>query len=607
MANRTSSITAELKLSGQAGFRSGLRSAADDARKLGQALSSAVPAPDIAKTQAYQDIQYRKKNAENLTKYLEEQEKKRADVAIRENNRVALAERRMQMSGGRPGFGHLAGTMYQGGKMDASQAGPKGKGYAYGAGVAYNAIQDLVQGGPSAIANNIPQIIELVAKSPMLKVLGVAAAAAAAGYGAVKIAQYAYTETDAGNADISARNYSKGRAEADARQAARRKQQGILSGQAESGGITEGLRIAGLGGQAEGRRLQDKEREIQLSDEAKMARIQEIEDPAERLKKAAAEEARVLEETNKRYIERTTESYKSAAAEQAAAEERKNALTEEIKLINEKSTKWVEADYTRRAFLEAQLPGATEDLNAARSKSEGAIANMGDANASVGAVEQQKKNIKDGLDAQLKAIDKEKELIEAEGRMNQHNEQVKYKLMRDQAMENIKEGEKDRQKTRDALSSDEALSNMSPRKRAKAEKELRKAAEIEELQTQGKFSKKEATSLVERRMKLEGANDPSKPKRIRGAGYGRSDSGMGGLGSETYGGLEGLESLQPAASKDRKAIKGAGAKEKKSGSNDGPDNLYQIMAKGFADVVKSIRDTGPNATERAKPTSTTRA
>jgi hypothetical protein len=602
MANRTSSITAELHLSGQAKFRSGLRSAADDARKLGEALSSAVPAPDIAKTQAFQDVQYRKKNAENLTKYLEEQEKKRADVAIRENNRVALAQRRIQMSGGGPGFGHLSGTMYQGGKMDASQAGPKGRSNAYGLGVAYNAVQDLVQGGPSAIANNIPQIIELVAKSPMLKVLGVAAAAAAAGYGAVKMAQYAYGATDAGNDETAARNYSKGRAEADARQAARRKQQGILSGQSESGAVTESLRIAGLGGEAEGRRFQDKEREIQLSDEAKMARIQEIEDPAERLKKAAAEEARVLEETNKRYIERTTESYKSAAAEQAAAEERKNALTEEIKLINEKSTKWVEADYTRRAFLEAQLPGATEDLNAARSKSEGAIANMGDANASVKAVEQQKKNIEDGLKAQLKAIDKEKELIEAEGRMNQHNEQVKYKIMRDQAMENIKEGEKDRQKTRDSLSSDEALSNMSPRKRAKAEKELRKAAEIEDLQKQG-FSKKEATDMADRRMKLADDADPSKPKRIRGAGYGAKDPGMGGLGSATFGALDDLEAMQPAASKDRKTIKGAGAKEKKSGVNDKPDNLYQVMVKGFADVVKSIRDTGPNAAERAKPTS----
>jgi hypothetical protein len=79
---------------------------------------------------------------------------------------------------------------------------------------------------------------------------------------------------------------------------------------------------------------------------------------------------------------------------------------------------------------------------------------------------------------------------------------------------------------------------------------------------------------------------------------------MGGLGSATYGALEDLEAMQPAASKDRKTIKGAGAKEKKSGSNDGPDNLYQVMAKGFADVVKSIRDSAPNASDRAKPTST---
>jgi len=599
MANRTSSITAELKLSGQAGFRSGLRSAADDARKLGQALSSAVPAPDIAKTQAYQDIQYRKKNAENLTKYLEEQEKKRADVAIRENNRVALAERRMQMSGGRPGFGHLAGTMYQGGKMDASQAGPKGRSNAYGLGVAYNAVQDIAQGGPSAIANNIPQIVELVGSSPSLKTGAKLGGIALAGYIAAELFQSGYENTFGFDEAISKRNIQN-RAEMDMKSTGSRTA-GEMTGVAQ----TESLRIAGLGSEAASRRLQDKEKEIQLSDEARMARIQEIEDPAERAKKAAEEEARAVEETYKRYLERTTESHRGAGAEQAAAEARKNALTDEIELINKKSSEWTQEDFNRKAYLEGQLPAANENLEAARKKGEAAIANMGDATAAGGAVEQQKKNIKDGLDAQLKAIAKEKELVEAEGRMNQHNEQVKYKQMADEAKLKIKEEEDARQKTRDSLSSDEALSNMSPRKRAKAEKELRKAAEIEELQTQGKFSKKEATSLVERRMKLEEANDPSKPKRIRGAGYGRSDSGMGGLGSETYGGLEGLESLQPPSGRERKTISGAGSKdkEKKSGVNDKPDNLYQVMVKGFADVVKSIRDTGPNAAERAKPTS----
>ena len=599
MANRTSSITAELNLSGQSKFRSGLRSAADDARKLGEALSSAVPAPDIAKTAAYQDIQYRKKNAENLTKYLEEQEKKRADVAIRENNRVALAERRIQMSGGRPGFGHLAGTMYQGGKMDASQAGPKGKSNAYGLGVAYNAVQDIAQGGPSAIANNIPQIVELVAASPSLKTGAKLGGIALAGYIAAELFQSGYENTFGFDEAISKRNIQN-RAEMDMKSTGSRTA-GEMTGVAQ----TESLRIAGLGSEAASRRLQDKEKEIQLSDEARMARIQEIEDPAERAKKAAEEEARAVEETYKRYLERTAESHRGAGAEQAAAEARKNALTDEIELINKKSSEWTQEDFNRKAYLEGQLPAANENLEAARKKGEAAIANMGDATAAGGAVEQQKKNIKDGLDAQLKAIAKEKELVEAEGRMNQHNEQVKYKQMRDQAMENIKEGEKDRQKTRDSLSSDEALSNMSPRKRAKAEKELRKAAEIEELQTQGKFSKKEATSLVERRMKLEEANDPSKPKRIRGAGFGRSDSGMGGLGSATYEGLEGLESLQPPSGRERKTISGAGSKdkEKKSGVNDKPDNLYQVMVKGFAEVVKSIRDTGPNATERAKPSS----
>ena len=63
------------------------------------------------------------------------------------------------------------------GGAGSTRARGGGGGSSYGLGVGYNAIQDLVQGGPAAIANNIPQIVEMVSKSPKLQ-KGLAGAAA---------------------------------------------------------------------------------------------------------------------------------------------------------------------------------------------------------------------------------------------------------------------------------------------------------------------------------------------------------------------------------------------------------------------------------------------
>jgi len=180
--------------------------------------------------------------------------------------------------------------------------------------------------------------------------------------------------------------------------------------------------------------------------------------------------------------------------------------------------------------------------------------------------------------------------------------QAAAKKKEGKAQKKTQDEEKDRQSIRDRLTGEEELLNMSPRKRAKAERELKKTKAIEELQKKG-FGPAEAASMAERGIKLEEANDPSKPKRIRGAGFGRDDASRDRR--TTFGALDALEAFQPATGKERKTIKGAGNKDedKKSGVNDKPDNLHQVMVKGFADVVKSIRDTGPNAAERAKPTS----
>ena len=144
---------------------------------------------------------------------------------------------------------------------------------------------------------------------------------------------------------------------------------------------------------------------------------------------------------------------------------------------------------------------------------------------------------------------------------------------------------------------------MSPRALAKHQEKKRIKDDTERFTKQG-FSPEEAAKMAGRENQLSKDNDPSRKKRIRGAGYGGSrGEDANGLGSATYGGLDDLAAMQPAASRERKTIKGAGAQEKQSGSNDKPDNLYQVMVKGFAAVVKAVRDTGPNATERAKPSS----
>jgi tape measure domain-containing protein len=94
-------------------------------------------------------------------------------------------------------------------------------------------------------------------------------------------------------------------------------------------------------------------------------------------------------------------------------------------------------------------------------------------------------------------------------------------------------------------------------------------------------------------------------RRLEGAHH--AESGAETFSRHERGGIDaGADdpmALRSNPSNLRKPITGAGHKEKKSGSNDNPSaNLYQVMAKGFADVVKAVMDTGPNAAQRAKPT-----
>jgi hypothetical protein len=180
--------------------------------------------------------------------------------------------------------------------------------------------------------------------------------------------------------------------------------------------------------------------------------------------------------------------------------------------------------------------------------------------------------------------------------------QAAAKKKEEKAQKKATDEEKDRQSIRDRLTGEEELLNMSPRKRAKAERELKKTKDIEELQKKG-FGPEEAASMAERGIKLEEANDPSKPKRIRGAGFGKDDASRDRR--TTFGALDALEAFQPATGKERKTIKGAGNKDedKKSGVNDRPETPVDSIVQGLARVERAIREGNPNATERGKPSS----
>lgn len=608
MANRKSSITAELNLSGQAGFRSGLRSAADEARKLGAALRSAVPAPDITKTQVFKDNEYRKKNAANLTAYLEGEEKKRADAAIKENNRIAIAERKSRMVGGQR-FDHLQGTMFEGGR--GGQSGKAGRGNAYGVGVAYNAIQDMVQGGPAAIANNIPQIIELVAKSPMLKVLGVAAAAAAAGYGLVKVAQYAYSETDAGNEDISAKNYAKGRAEADRKKFERENK---MSAQKSKDIAAAGRQTQENFGGVINQEIAQVNQNYQLgegpaivAEKLQATKLKGIKDDEERVNALAEQEKQAVRAAYERNAQRIHKIL------QVAAQEEVNAKSEYDQLKADKATipqsAKTQQDMNRELEIDEKMIGVKKRMD-------DSIATMARVQEDYNEVKQQ------GIEVELKQAeideqrkndladltDETKRLAAAEYERfsnewdAEQKRQAAAKKKEEKAQKKAADEEKDRQSIRDRLTGEEELLNMSPRKRAKAERELKKTKAIEELQKKG-FGPAEAASMAERGIKLEEANDQSRPKRIRGAGFGRDDASRDRR--TTFSALEDLEAFQPVTGKERKTIKGAGSKDedKKSGTNDKPESSTDPIVQGLARVEKAIREGNPNATERGRPTS----
>jgi hypothetical protein len=586
MATRKSSITAQLTLAGQAQFKSGLSQIGMEANKLGKTLREMKPITfDGGANQA--------KKAWALT-----EEHQRAHHRVMERQ-AKVNQARMDA------LGPMGGA-----KSGRAKGG--GGGSSYGLGVGYNAIQDLVQGGPAAIANNIPQIIELVAKSPMLKVLGVAAAAAAAGYGMVKVAQYAYSETDAGNEDISARNYAKGRAEADRKKFEREKKEADTRSTAiAAAGRQTQENFGGVIDQEVGqvnRNYQLGEGSAIVAEKLQRTKLKAIKDDEQRINALADEEKKAVQAAYDRNNMRINQILQIAAQEEANARLEYQEADATLQGLtnaapNSQDARIKEQMDEKMIGIEKRMKDAKERLKQVQEDYNEVKQQGIEIDGKQAEIDEQRKNdLSDLTDETKRLTAAEYERFSNEFDAEQKR-QAAAKKKEEKAQKKATDEEKDRQSIRDRLTGEEELLNMSPRKRAKAERELKKTKDIEELQKKG-FGPEEAASMAERGIKLEEANDPSKPKRIRGAGFGKDDASRDRR--TTFGALDALEAFQPATGKERKTIKGAGNKDedKKSGVNDRPETPVDSIVQGLARVERAIREGNPNATERGKPSST---
>ena len=586
MSNRKSSITAELKLAGLSGFKSELGQAGVAARSLGRDLQTIKPINfDGGANQARKSWQLTEEHQRAHHRVLERQAK--------------ANQGRMAAMGGKGGGG--SGRFKGGGGLS-----PGGN-----AGQAYNFVQDLAQGGLPAVANNVPWLIEAAAKSPGLrKGLAGAAAAAAVGWG-IKSVYDAYQDHG------SVANES-------ARMAAGR---GLVRSQWEANTQSNELTESGLRGTVQGKSIAENDAHSRkmrgIEEMAYQSRIRK-EGMLETLRQAKIasghDEQKVIRDTANSEVEfldkRTTaeESYSKTSmdlAQKRRDESVKQAEEAEAELFaiqhgnRRAGSQASDKELRREAELTNSMPAIQARASAAKQEYDAAIARVAAAKSDKEAAAVTKDLIRLKEEADIKAAkaaetmrDNQRELTRYEHRVSAIEQENRKQYEREQ-------DQKKRDETDSSLSEREAMSKMSPRALAKYQEKKRIKDDTDEFIKQG-YTPEQAANRAKRENQLSKDNDPSRKKRIRGAGYGGSrGEDANGLGSATYGGLDDLAAMQPAASRERKTIKGAGAKEKQSGSNDNPSaNLYQVMAKGFADVVKAVRDTGPNATDRAKPTST---
>lgn len=585
MATRKSSITAELKLTGQATFKSGLKdiegAAANTSKKL-----SVLGNEGFGSKRQFTVAEERHRAHRRV---IERQEKESAA-------RIAAYEKAGIRMGGRGGAA--------GGRFNAAAGGTRN------AGMAYNFAQDYIQGGGiRGIANNIPQMAEALIGSPAFAAItATALAAAAAGWTGFQLYQSTGSRFEEGAGNRYATNKAAGnkvsrqRAQDEAMQKAGLRGDNASAFQSGYGKNIDGD-ISRLGAGADAASAQREH-----AAEMRRIEIEGIEDPSAKAVAAAEEEKRVLDENLKARRQQAEEVMRIAAAEKEASEAKFRDMRQEIQLMKGISLKREELE--RKAQIEKEIGGVK--IRAAEAQERAAKAGQGieDLKSLEKATESKKKEIDAGLAAKQKEIKRERDASEAEGRQAWNQTRDEFANRKKEADKQIAEEKKNRESTINAHNEDFAMSRMSPRKRAKAEEARALKNDTDELIKQGidpETAKRMAGEKASMRKPDNG--------RIKGAGYKGDDSKRrSGLGSASYDGLAGLAAMQddmvsPSAPEGRKRIKGAGSKkeagdqEKQQG--DSAKGIWNQILAGLKSVEKAVRDTGPSSNDRAKPISTT--
>lgn len=605
MANKKSSITAQIKVAGLNSFKSDLATAGKSAVDLGTRLQTIKPLSFEGEGQrARKAMAMREEHHRASIRVIERNEKTHQARMAAFGPKYAASYQAMQ---GR-GAGGRAG-----GQGDARTGGGLSGGGNLAQG--YNFVQDLVQGGPMAVANNIPWLVTAVAQAWKSPTVVAAAAAVGAGIAAAasvglagKLGYDVFTEEDKAfersnkNRNESKKKWDKINLEKD-KKSARDKALvvGTIEGERQAE-ISQGTQrkigeIKGEGGN----------RAVELQHQLRQARIDAIIDPEEKAKAAAEEEKNQIDISVKAAKSKADQIMRIADLELKSATRKEKEIKDELAL--QQSTAKTPDEINRRIQLEAALVHVLKRKAEAEKMSYDALGGSQSANQKEQDAIVEKKIIDTKTDGQLKEIQNQKFFEKAQAAANLYAEKSAEQQSLDADAKVEKEKELARVKTRESMAMEEKKSRMSPRQLAKQEAKERIKGSTEELKAQG-FTNDQAASMAKgqepirdrKQIDSERAAAGLRP-RIRGAGYGDETKEAGGLGSAKFTGLEGLAAMQPAV-KDRKRIQGVGAKKKETQQETQQEGgSWQTLVNAMMQVKAAVEKIAPNASERGKPSS----
>ena len=606
MGSQKSSITAEIKVAGLSGFKSDLGIAGQSASKLGRDLQAIKPITfDGGASSAKRALALREEHHRASLRVIEREEK--------------LHQQRLQVLGNPKGgigkVGMAGGVRTDGAGRGAVTGGGGGLGAGGNAAQAYNFIQDLAQGGPAAVANNMPWLIQAVAgawKSPAVvaaaSAVGAGIAAAASVGLAAKLGYDVFTEEDKAfdrsqkNRNESKKKWDKINLEKDKKAA---KDKALIVGEIEGKNqaiISEGAqrKVKEIGGADGG------ERAMKLQAELRQIKIDAIEDPATKARESAIEEKRQIDESNKLLRSKAEEVDRIAKAELESAKAKEKTIKDELALQG--NTSRTPEEINRRIQLEATLAEVIKRRAEAEKMAFDASGGLKTVSQKEQESQVEKKIIEEKTNVQLKKIEKEKSRKTEEDNANKKDAIDRFQEELAAVEKEGKAKEAERQKVREQMAGEERKSRMSPRQLAKQEEKDRMAGKTEELVKQG-FKRSEAEQMAKgeegRRGRtqtdLERAAAGLRP-RIRGVGYQADKQESFGIGGAKFSGLEGLESMQ--APGGRKAIQGVGSKKKGEASPDKQEGGWQTLVNAILQVKQSVDKLTPNASDKSKPRST---